>query len=341
MSRVGPLALGPAVLRSWRYHECMVDSERERVAAGYLGFARHEAAGKSAIYERCAEGVATSEQALSFLLALPPEKRQPNLLFAALRFLEHPLHGIEDIEHALAEDADGVRRCMQSSWTQTNEPGRCAVLLPYLARLPQPLYLIEVGAAGGLCLYPDRYAYTDGTQRVGSHEPQAPLFPCEYLGRDAAPQDVPEVVGRIGIDRAPIDLRDDDQVRWLQTLVWPEQRERAARLEQAIETVRLDPPTIVEGDLIDGLPALVADAPHGATIVVFHTAVLCYVEPERRRIFEGLVASLPVTWISNEDPRVFPDVVAPAAPREPAFVIAVDGHAVATADPHGAWVAAV
>ena len=47
---------------------------------------------------------------------------------------------------------------------QTNEAGRCAVLLPVLAALPQPLALLEVGASAGLCLYPDRYAY-----RYGDH----------------------------------------------------------------------------------------------------------------------------------------------------------------------------
>ena len=34
--------------------------------------------------------------------------------------------------------------------TQTNEPARCAVLLPALAQLPQPLALIEAGASAGL-----------------------------------------------------------------------------------------------------------------------------------------------------------------------------------------------
>jgi hypothetical protein len=34
---------------------------------------------------------------------------------------------------------------MLSRTTRTNEPARCAVLLPLLARLPQPLVLLEVG----------------------------------------------------------------------------------------------------------------------------------------------------------------------------------------------------
>ena len=43
--------------------------------------------------------------------------------------------------------------------TQTNEPARCATLLPALAQLPEPLALIEVGASAGLTLLFDRYSY--------------------------------------------------------------------------------------------------------------------------------------------------------------------------------------
>ena len=55
--------------------------------------------------------------------------------------------------------------------TQTNEPARCAALLPLLARFPGPLTLIEVGASAGLCLHPDRYAYDYAGHRVGGPSP--------------------------------------------------------------------------------------------------------------------------------------------------------------------------
>ena len=45
---------------------------------------------------------------------------------------------------------------MRTRATQTNEAGRCAILLPVLAALPQPLALLDVGASAGLCLYRDQ-----------------------------------------------------------------------------------------------------------------------------------------------------------------------------------------
>ncbi|MYG24955.1 MAG: DUF2332 family protein [Boseongicola sp. SB0677_bin_26] len=48
---------------------------------------------------------------------------------------------------------DDLLRIALSRGTQTNEPGRCATLLPLLCLLPQPLALLEVGASVGLCLF--------------------------------------------------------------------------------------------------------------------------------------------------------------------------------------------
>ena len=57
----------------------------EQIAARYRRFAEVEAHGRSPLYEAFALGVAGDTFALEFLAALPDEKRQPNLLFAALR----------------------------------------------------------------------------------------------------------------------------------------------------------------------------------------------------------------------------------------------------------------
>ena len=55
-------------------------------AERYRGFAR-EAHGRSAAYQALAEAVAGDGTVLGFLSTLPEAKRQPNLLFAAARYL--------------------------------------------------------------------------------------------------------------------------------------------------------------------------------------------------------------------------------------------------------------
>ena len=57
------------------------------IAEAYRTFARHEARGRSPAYQALAEAVAGDAAVLRFLGTLPPEKRQPNLLFAAARYL--------------------------------------------------------------------------------------------------------------------------------------------------------------------------------------------------------------------------------------------------------------
>ena len=108
------------------------------ISAWYVRFADAEARGRSSLYEELARAVAGDREALGFLSTLPDMKRQPNLLFAAVRHLFGTPTGWAEFRHALLAHPDAVRSLMLERSTQTNEPGRCATLLPVLARLPQP-----------------------------------------------------------------------------------------------------------------------------------------------------------------------------------------------------------
>ena len=132
----------------------MDQQERAGISAAYLRFTEEEARGRSALYDELARGVASDPLVIAFLLTLPKEKRQPNLLFAATRLLSGTPIGWGEFRRAVRENEDAIRAIMLKRSTQTNEPARCATLLPVLARLPQPLALIEVGASAGLCLIP-------------------------------------------------------------------------------------------------------------------------------------------------------------------------------------------
>jgi hypothetical protein len=312
--------------------------ERQRLAGWYTTFATDEAHGRSEIYERLALGVAASTELLDFLLTLPTARRQPNLFLAAVRHL----HGVPENAGRLAEivrhDPGSIRALMLSRTTQTNEPTRCATLLPLLAQLPQPLALLEVGASAGLCLLPDRYGYDYGAVRIEPAAAQAPIFRCRTSGAVPLPEAVPRIVWRRGLDLNPIDLRSDEEVAWLETLVWPGQEERAHGLRAAIAVARREPPTVVKGDLLGDLAGLMATAPSDATLVVFHTAVLTYVTPrESRDRFAATMMKSAAVWISNEAPGVFASLAqsAPPPPAPGLFLLMRDGTPLAWTGPHG------
>jgi hypothetical protein len=314
----------------------------ERLGRIYSRFAE-DARGRSPLYVELARGVAGDREILAILSELPRPKQQPNLLVAGARHVCGLPSGWPQFRRWFLERRDEVVAVMLARRTQTNEPARCATLLPLLATLPQPLALLEVGAAAGLCLLPDRYAYDYGgghlvppVLRVAA---EPPTFACRAGSSTPLPDRGVEVAWRAGLDLAPIDVHDPEQVAWLETLVWPGEGSRLELLRSAIEVARADPPRVVRGDLLHDLAALAAEAPAGATLVVFHTAVLAYVaERSDRAAFAAAVGELDAVWIANEAPGLLDDDGEP--PPEPwptgRFLLRRDGRPVAWTDSHGA-----
>jgi hypothetical protein len=92
----------------------------------------------------------------------------------------------------------------------------------------------------------------------------------------------------------------------------------------------------VRGDLVDDLPALAAQAPAGATLVVFHTSVMYQVPAPRQEAFAKVVRGLPGHWIANDTPDVLPDHRLPKPPGEATYnVLALDGTPLAWTRSHG------
>jgi hypothetical protein len=316
----------------------------EQTARAYRRFAALEARGRSPLYESLAEGVAQDDEVLAFLLTLPRPKRQPNLLSAAVRYRLGTPTDWADFRNRLLAEPDAVREVMLTRSTQTNEPARCATLLPVLAALPQPLALIEVGASAGLCLLPDFYGYDYGSSRLPPPRAGAPVFPCKASDDVPLPRALPQVVWRAGLDLHPLCAAEPAHRAWLETLVWPEQTERLGRLRQALEVAAEARPRVVSGDLRTDLAELAAQAPAGATRVIFHTAVLAYVAaPGERAAFAAEARRLADYWIANEVPAALPDADKSFAERaQGRFLVCLNGKPTAWADPHGAaleWIA--
>lgn len=309
------------------------------IAERYEGFAKVEAAGQSQIYQMLALHVARSRTAIEFLGRLPQDRQQPNLLFAAVRLIAGTPQSPEELDTALQEHSAAITDVMLSRTTQTNEPARCASLMPALSQIDGPIALIEVGASAGLCLLPDFYGYDWGRRRLqapDSIREIAPVFRCEASENTPLSSSHPDIVWRAGLDLNPLDVANIGDVSWLETLVWPEHHGRLANLRSALQVAQVNPPRIIAGDLRNDLTALIDEAPSDATIVVFHTAVLSYVsDRESRDEFAQRMIDANVIWLSNEAPRVFPQFGDFSSPRRGLFLLASNGNPTAWTGPHG------
>ena len=172
------------------------NDETSPTAENYRRFARLEARGRSPLYEQLTEAVAEDPQVLRLLAALPADKRQPNLLLGVVQYLYGTAPDYPSLRRVVVEKWTEVGSTMLARRTQTNEVGRCAILLPLLAALPQPLALLEVGASAGLCLLIDGYRYDYGGGVIGP-ENNPVLLRCGARGSSMpVPNGLPVEIGR-------------------------------------------------------------------------------------------------------------------------------------------------
>lgn len=317
--------------------------EMRAVAERFDRFAREEAPGRSQLYASWASLVAADDALQRVLGRIPPRHRQPPLVFAVTRLLGS---GDSDAviwrEWVLAHADAVVAECTLRS-LQTNEPLRCAALLPALSRIDGPIALLEIGASAGLCLYPDRYSYryhgeagTLSLDPVGGTSPV--VLECEVRGERMPQVALPEIVWRAGIDLTPLDPAAAETEAWLTGLVWPGETGRADRVRAALRIAASEPPLLVAGDGAGLLAALAAEAPEDATLVVQTPGVLAHLPwPARHELIAAARGA--GRWITLDAPGLHEGWSAPidGAGWPGGFALALDGEVLAGADPLGAW----
>lgn len=320
------------------------DDETTAVGERYARFARDEAPGRSALYAEWAGGVAADPELAAILARIPATRRQPPLVFAVTRMLGAPESEFPAWAAWLREHADDTVAEASVRRLQTNEPQRCAALLPALAEIEGPIALLEIGASAGLCLYPDRYSYRyrHGDTVVSldpSDGPSAVMLECEATGE--LPLRLPEVAWRGGIDLDPLDAADAGDRAFLTSLVWPGESGRTDRIVDALDVAAGDPPLLVAGDASDPevLRAAAALAPAGATLVVTTPGVLPHIpRAGRERLIEA-VRGIEAVWITIDPPALHTAWDPPVdAEAWGGFVLGRDRTPLAAVDPLGSFV---
>lgn len=190
---------------------------------------------------------------------------------------------------------------------------------------------------------PDRYGYRFSTP--GGPVELGEGSPLLEGQADAAlvPRALPEIRWRHGIDLAPLDPRDADDVRWLEASLPPDRPERAERLRAALAVVRGDPPVVAPGDALAELPGIVASAPRDATLVVASLGTAVYLPAADRARLLDTVRDLGARAVTFEARGALPEVaerwaaLAEQGRVDPAagFVLALDGEPLASGSPHG------
>jgi hypothetical protein len=210
----------------------------------------------------------------------------------------------------LEEQRDLVREELEQP-VQTNEVGRCAALLGGFLTVAQrfrlPLRLLEVGASAGLNLRWDRYHYS--TERGTFGPPASRVRFEDFLASGALPIDTEAVVAeRHGCDRLPLDPTSERDRLVLRSFVWPDQLERIATLDAALELAEKEPLTIEEADAAEWAERELARPGDGEATVLFHSVVLMYLTDETRarliaaieRAGSAATESAPLAWLRME-----------------------------------------
>ncbi|MGH9020762.1 MAG: DUF2332 family protein [Acidimicrobiales bacterium] len=290
-----------------RYGWALTDEDRDRLP----------------FYDALTRALADDLSALKLLAGVRAEQRNPMLVLAALQLLGyegHPILGpvYDDVRRGVAgsvservdlvlgvvdHEGDLIRAHLGRA-TQTNEPGRSAVLqavVPLAAAGADAVNVLDVGTSAGINLHFDRFPVRD-------RDDDNPLtLVCEDRGGVDRSRPPPRVVSRVGIDLTPLDLTVRADQLWLLSCLWPEEPRRVRRLEAVIAQRASWPPvTIVVGDALARLDDALALGDGDHLTVIVDTWFAAYLGDDAQIEYYERVRALceagRAAWVSMELP---------------------------------------
>lgn len=190
-----------------------------------------------------------------------------------------------------------IQRLLKSRLVQTNHVQRAVGLRMGLAAISaqvegRPAHLLEIGSSAGLVLRHDQYGYRLGERRFGDRHSPVQLVsewrsPLKVPDLDA----IPLIVSTTGIDLNPLDAASEADRRWLEALVWPEDRHKAELLRAALALASEKPVVTLAGDATDLCSRWANALPVDQPRIVFHCATRMHVPLARRAAFDRAIES--------------------------------------------------
>lgn len=221
-------------------------------------------------------------------------------------------HGLlTAVESALREHREELLDFLLTYEAREPEVRRAAaVMLGALSTVEQfggGLSLVQLGARDGLLLSFDQYGYDFGQGQRG----QSPLV-LESRAEGRLPGgEIPAIVGRRGLDMAPVDLHDPAERLLSAAFLPPDDLERLARFRTAC-TLLAEPIELRQGIAELDLPRLLVEAynemPPGNTLYLFSLLAWSQLDDEaQKRVASGLQSLAaqvrphkPIAWLQAE-----------------------------------------
>ncbi len=286
----------------------MKNEDLSGISKRFQTFAK-DCEGSSELYHFLSLKIAEDEDLLRIASKSREGQPEPNLLFGAIHLLlingeEHALqryypslvlnfgaadHAYPSFRKFALDYTVEIVQILQQKLVQTNEVQRSAYLFPAILTVSayfedRPMALVELGASAGLNLLWDQYLFQYDAEEPVGFSGSSLTVTCTLKGskRPDISRIMPVISSRTGIDLSPIDVTNQDQITWLQALVWPEHFDRKARLSKALRIALVNPVNLVQGDAIDLLPQILSKTPPSEIPCVYHTWVANQMSGEQR-----------------------------------------------------------
>ncbi|PJW22025.1 DUF2332 domain-containing protein [Geobacillus thermodenitrificans] len=280
------------------------------IAERFRRFAVHECRGSSPLYEHLSFHIAADEKLLCLASHARSGQPVPNLLFGAVHdlLLKGYEHELREFYGSIVKKPrppatafpyfrdfclcywEDLKDILAYRLVQTNEVRRCSYLYPVFCwiyeQVKKPLSLIEIGTSAGLQLVWDQYRYNYGQQGSYGNVYSDVLITSNIHG-DRSPfllLESPPVAERIGIDLHVIDLKKEDDRRWMEALIWPEHHDRRQLFAQAARRLEQMPVRLIEGDGVKLLAEIVVQVPSDTVVCIFHTHVANQMSEEAKHM---------------------------------------------------------
>jgi len=274
----------------------------------FLTFAETECKGNSALYYKLCIQVADDAELLSIAANSKVGQPVPNIFLAAVHYLllsnaHHHLARyypsiqkkyVEEIPFPAFKDfcianENAIKDIVATRIVQTNVINRCAYLLPIFSKIiadeDRPTTIIDIGTSAGLTLNFDKYEYWYNDQKVFGDSKVivksdilGPVIPKIYS--------ISHPVFKIGIDQNLIDPSDEDEILWLEALVWPDQMERFVAMEEALKLKELKDIKFVRGETILDFEREILKTDSCNNLIIYATHVLYqFTETQKNEFF--------------------------------------------------------